>query len=36
MKAAFLPLYLLDKGISFLLVISFTELSSDVWSGDLW
>lgn len=28
-KAAFLYLYILDKGIFFLLAISFTELSSD-------
>lgn len=35
-KAAFLYLYILDKGISFLLAISFTELSSDAWSGDFW
>lgn len=33
-KAAFLHLYILDKGIFFLLAISFTELSSDAWSGD--
>lgn len=36
MKAAFLHLYILDKGISFLLAISFTELSSGAWSGDFW
>lgn len=35
-KAAFSHLYILDKDISFLLAISFTELSSDAWSGDLW
>lgn len=34
--AAFSHLYILDKGISFLLAISFTELSSDAWSGDFW
>lgn len=35
-KQLFLHLYILDKGISFLLAISFTELSSDAWSGDFW
>lgn len=35
-KAAFLHLYILDKGISFLLASSFPEPSSHAWSGDFW